>query len=496
MSGQTKDYKNIYLSGVMNTDINMFKQIFEKDSVLRIKYIKARNATFFDCAVIYLDGMADSIQLNDAVVRPLITVNTVNHCENLSEYIEKQVLFARDVKQKQNIAEMLEGMLYGEALIIIDKSKLALSVDIKGWRTRGITEPDNERILQGPREGFDEAALLNVAMIRRKLQTPDFCCEMLRIGRRSSTLVFVCYLKTLANEKTIRELKHKLSKIDIDGILDSNYISEQIRDSKYSPFKTCGSTERPDIVAARLLEGRIALVVDGTPMVLTLPYLFSENFQADEDYYINFLSASAGRILRYISFFLSISIPAVFIALSSFHKELLPTSLAIAIAQLRAGVPIAPFVECLLMIFVFEILKEAGLRMPQNLGHALSIVGGLVVGQAAVEARIISTPILIVIALSGISGLMVPRLRAAVFYFRILLLTLSAFFGFLGYMTGICAIIIHIISLTSFGTDYTVSLRKSSFQTVKDTVWRAPWNKMYKRPDFNRNIIRRSGDEK
>lgn len=496
MAGQTSDYKDILISGKLEQDILLFKEIFKKNSVMRIKRIRVRNTRNFDCALIYLDGMTDADQLNEAVIRPLLVVTAPDDSGTLAEYVEKQVLFARDVKKTDNVAKILEGILYGEALILIDGSNEALTVDTKGWRTRGITEPSDERVLQGPREGFDEAALLNLAMIRRKLQTPDFCTEMLRVGRRTATIVFICYLGTLAEEKTVAEIKKRISKIDIDGILDSNYLSEQIRDGKYSLFKTCGTTERPDVVAAKLLEGRIAIVVDGTPVVVTIPYIFSESFQSDEDYYLNFLVSSAGRILRYICFFLSISIPAIFISLSTFHKELLPTSLAIAIAQLRGGVPFSPFTECIIMIFVFEILKETGVRMPQSLGHALSIVGGLVVGQAAVEARIISTPMLIVIALSGISGLMIPRLKGAVFYLRLILVFLAALFGLYGYIAGISVVIMHIISLTSFGTDYTISLRKASFQTLKDTFWRAPWGYMKKRPMFNRNIIRQSEEKK
>lgn len=496
MAGQTSDYKDILISGKLEQDILLFKEIFKKNSVMRIKRIRVRNTRNFDCALIYLDGMTDADQLNEAVIRPLLVVTAPDDSGTLAEYVEKQVLFARDVKKTNNVAKILEGILYGEALILIDGSNEALTVDTKGWRTRGITEPSDERVLQGPREGFDEAALLNLAMIRRKLQTPDFCTEMLRVGRRTATIVFICYLGTLAEEKTVAEIKKRISKIDIDGILDSNYLSEQIRDGKYSLFKTCGTTERPDVVAAKLLEGRIAIVVDGTPVVVTIPYIFSESFQSDEDYYLNFLVSSAGRILRYICFFLSISIPAIFISLSTFHKELLPTSLAIAIAQLRGGVPFSPFTECIIMIFVFEILKETGVRMPQSLGHALSIVGGLVVGQAAVEARIISTPMLIVIALSGISGLMIPRLKGAVFYLRLILVFLAALFGLYGYIAGISVVIMHIISLTSFGTDYTISLRKASFQTLKDTFWRAPWGYMKKRPMFNRNIIRQSEEKK
>lgn len=491
MAGQIADYENIILCGRLENDVALFKEIFKKDSVLRVKKLRVRKAAEFDCAVLYMDGMTDADQLNEAIIRPLLVVETPNDCNTLAEYVEQQVLFARDVKRTNSVAKILQGILYGETVILLDTSKEALTVDTKGWRTRGIKEPEDERVLQGPREGFEEAALLNLAMLRRRLQTPDFCTEMMRVGRRTGTLVYVCYLDTLADKKTVEEVKKRISKIDIDGVLDSNYVTELIRDNKFSLFKTCGSTERPDIVAAKLLEGRIAVVVDGTPVVVTLPYIFSENFQSDEDYYLNFLVSSIGRVLRYICFFLSVSIPAIFIALTTYHKELLPTSLALAVAQLRGGVPFSPFTECLIMIFVFEILRETGVRMPQSLGHALSIVGGLVVGQAAVDARIISTPMLIVIAISGISGLMIPRLKGAVFYLRLIFLFLSAFFGLYGFIAGISFAVMYIISLSSFGVDYTVSLRRADFQSLKDTVWRAPWKYMKKRPYYNRNLTRK-----
>jgi len=496
MSAQTTDYKNTYLSGELSLDVALFKEIFKKDCILRVKNIKAREGEAFDCAVIYFDGMVDSEQVNDAVIEPLLTVATKSVSQDITEYLETQVLFARDVKKNTSLDKILEGIMYGEVAIIVNGSKTALNVDAKGFRTRGIKEPEDERVLQGPREGFEEAALLNLAMLRRKLQTPDLCNEVMRVGRRSGTMVFICYLDSLVNKKALAELKKRIGKIDIDGVMDSNYIAEFIRDGKYSVFKTSGSTERPDTVAARLLEGRIALVVDGTPMVLTLPYLFSENFQSDEDYYLNFSVATVGRLLRYICFFLSISIPAVFISLLNFHTELLPTTLAIAVAELRGGVPFSPFTECIIMIFIFEILREAGVRMQQSLGHTLSIVGGLVVGQAAVDAGIISTPMLIVIALSGISGLMIPRLRSAVFYIKLILVFLSAFLGLYGFILGITFTLMHIISLTSLGVDYTVSLRRADFQSLKDSVWRAPWNKMRLRPDFNKNIVRNGTEEK
>lgn len=494
MPGQIDDYSETRLSEKLEENVRLFKDIFKNDAILRTKTVSVSGEYNFDCALFYMDGMVNVALLNDSIVRPLLLVKSERTESSLVSYISNQILFASETKITGKVTDILRAVLYGDTLLLIDGCREAITINTKGWRTRGISEPEDERVLQGPREGFDEAALLNIAMIRRKLLTPDLNIEMLRVGRRSDTLVYLCYLGALADKKVLAELKRRIGKIDIDGILDSNYIVEQVRDHKGSLFKTSGSTERPDIVAARLLEGRIAIVVDGTPVVVTVPYLFSENFQSDEDYYLNYMVSSIGRVLRYICFFIAVSIPAIFIAAATFHKELLPTSLALSVTQLRGGVPFSALTECLVLILIFEILKETGVRTPQSLGHALSIVGGLVVGQAAVEARIISAPMLIVIALSGISGLMIPRLKGAVFYIRLALVFMSAFFGIYGYIAGLALMLIRILSLSSFGVSYTVSLSRADIQSLKDSLWRAPWRRMKLRPLFNRNITR-IGDE-
>ena len=484
-----KKYDNNSLSGNLEQDILLFKTIFKKDDVLRIRTVNINNSDV-SCALIFLDGMINSHMLGECLVKPIVTA-AVSAQDTLSaDFVAKNILFANEVGQSGTLSDLLRAILYGDTVILVEHSTKALTVNTKGWRTRGISEPADERILQGPREGFDEAAMFNLAMIRRKLLTPDLCIEMQRVGRRTDTPVFVCYLESLADKKLVNEVKRRLSKIDIDGILDSNYIAENIRDHKYSLLKTSGTTERPDIVAARLLEGRIAIVVDGTPVVLTVPYLFSENFQSDEDYYLNFFVASIGRALRYICFFAAVSVPAIFVALITFHFQLLPTHFALSIAQLRYGVPMSSVTEAVILILIFEILKETGIRMPQSLGHALSIVGGLVIGQAAVEAKIISAPMLIAVAASGISGLMVPRLKGIVFYLRLALVIAASLFGLFGYMALFSIFIIRTLSLTCFGTDYTLSLNKPDFQSLKDTFFRAPWPMMKLRPAFNKNAKR------
>lgn len=485
MSKQTSDYDSLNISGSLSENLSLFKEIFRFDDVLRIRHIKIARKTA--CALLYMDGMADSAEINESVVRPLVRAECVTAD---TAYISQSILFANESVITACVGDMLRAVLYGDTIILIDGQAKALTVNTKGWRTRSITEPNDERVLQGPREGFGEAAMFNLAMLRRKLLTPDLCIEMLRMGRRTDTLVFVCYLKSLVNVKILCELKRRMKRIEIDGVLDSNYISESIRDHRLSLFKTIGTTERPDIVAARLLEGRIAVVVDGTPVVLTLPYLFSESFQSDEDYYLNFLVASVGRLLRYICFFLAVSVPAVFLALSTHHLKLLPTHMALSVAQLRRGVPMSSVTECVLLILVFEILQETGIRMPQGLGHALSIVGGLVVGQAAVEARIISAPMLIAVALSGIAGLMIPRLKGAVFYLKLISVAAAALFGLYGCIAAGCIFLFRIFGMSSFGVDYTVSLVRPSPQHLKDSVLRAPWWRMIERPCFNKNKTR------
>lgn len=491
MAGSVKDYENVFLSGDLEKDLNAFKEIFKNDATFRVKRISARKSVSFNAAVLYIDGMVDSQQLNEAVVKPLLEMNVKDDSESLCEYVERQLLFAGDVKPQNKLSDILTSVLYGEALLLIDGSETALILDVKGWDTRGISEPENERILQGPREGFEEASLLNLAMLRRKLLTPDLHIENSKVGRRSNTTVYICYLNTLVNQKTLKRLKEKIGKIDIDGILDTNYITEQISPRPFSLFKTGGLTERPDIVAARLLEGRIAIIVDGTPMVATIPYLFSENFQSDEDYYQTFWMGSLNRLLRYFCFVLSIALPPLFVAITTLHPEFLPSSFVISVIKLRSAVPFSIVAETFGMILIFEILKETGIRMSQNIGPALSIVGGLVVGQAAVDAKIISAPTLIIVALSGIAGLMLPRLKAAIFFLRIAFLILAAFFGLYGLFAGMIFVLMYIISLQSYGESSVLSLNRTDFQSLKDSMWRMPWNYMKTRPFFNKNLIRR-----
>lgn len=478
-----------YFKNQLDENIRLIENIFSKDCILRkrpFEFCSVRACLF------YFDGMVNVELINESILKPLGLADGVGKELPIADFVADKLLFASEIKKTDLVYDALSSIMYGDTLLLLENSSTAITINSKGWRTRGISEPENERVTEGPREGFDEAAMFNTAMLRRKLQTPDFCVELCRMGRRTNTFVFICYLKSLVNRDVLRRLKESLGKIDIDAVLDSHYLTEQIRDNKLSLFKTVGHTERPDVAAARLLEGRIALIVDGTPVVLTLPYLFEENFQSDEDYYINFFLASAGRIMRLLAFFISITIPAGYIAITTHHFEFLPTAFAETVSSSRTGVPFPTILEGLILIFVFEVLRETGVRMPQGVGHALSIVGGLVVGQSAVEARLVSAPMLIAVALSGICGLMVPRLKTAVFYLRFIFVFGAGVFGIFGILLLGTFVILQILSLTSFGVDSTLSLKNPSFQGIKDVFIRASWTKMLLRPPIQyRNMKRK-----
>ncbi|MDF2568055.1 MAG: spore germination protein, partial [Oscillospiraceae bacterium] len=280
----------------------------------------------------------------------------------------------------------------------------------------------------------------------------------------------------------------------IDALLDSNYIAEYIKDAPYSPFKTVGISEKPDVIAGKLLEGRIAIIVDGSPVVLTVPFLIIENFQTADDYYLNFYFASIARILRILGFFLSISVPAVYVSLVTYHREMLPTPLALSIAQARQGVPLPTFVECFVMLLVFEIIRETGIRMPSNVGQALSVVGALVIGQAAVQAKFISAPMVIIVALTAITGLINQQIQGISILSRFALLCVSGIMGLYGYMFGIIILIIHLLGVRSFGVDYTSQMLAYNSQGMKDIYVRSFWKKMKTRPYFETKDNVRNGE--
>ena len=480
------DYGGAVLTSSLEANVALIKRIFKNDGTVVERRVENRLRPKARCCIFFIDGMASNQIVDEYIVKPIIETAALGLSDDPAEELSRDVLAANDIRREACVAELVKGLIAGDTLVFAEGSGMGLIVSSKGFPTRAVSEPDSEKALRGPREGFTESILVNLTLVRRKLHTPDLKMKFRSFGTRSGTRACIVYLESLTDPALLAELERRLDLIDIDGVLDSNYIAELIKDDKHSPFKTIGTTERPDVVAGRLLEGRIALLVDGTPMVLTLPYLFIENFQADDDYYLNFYFASMGRMLRILGFLLSMSIPAVYVAFITFHREMIPTNLALSVMQAHQGIPFPTFLECFIMLIIFEIIRETGIRMPSNIGQALSIVGALVIGQAAVQAKLISAPMVIVVAITAITGLINPKVKGATILVRFLSLFAAAILGLFGFAFVMAALVIHLFSLESFGTVYMSQVSAVRPQEMKDNAVRAPWYFMKTRPVFER----------
>ena len=489
----TIDLNQLSFEKNLDSNIKTMENVFKDDDTLVIRQFANQNQIGVKCCIFFIDGMVNNEIVNENIILPIIVNNILCPSNKLLEQIQTQVIVSNDVKNTDSFNDIVEAILYGDTVLFADGVCGALIISTKGWLIRAVSEPDTEKALRGPREGFTESIMINLSLIRRKLRTSDLKFKFKTFGTRSNTQACICYLDSLVDKKILKELDQRLSKIKIDGVIDTNYISEYIKDSPTCPYKTIGVTEKPDVVAAKLLEGRIALILDGTPMVLTLPFLFIENFQSADDYYLNFFFASFGRMLRILGFFISISVPAIYVALTTYHREMIPTSLALSVAESHQGVPLPTFVECVVMLFVFELIRETGIRMPSNIGQALSVVGALVIGQAAVEAKFVSAPMVIIVAITAITGLINPVIKGASILLRYTLLILTGILGFYGYFFGLIGVLIHLMNVRSFGVEYTSQITSYNSQAMKDNFIRAPWWLMKTRPLFEqKNNIRSS----
>lgn len=315
------------------------------------------------------------------------------------------MVYASDVSFLVSLAELkiniiISELINGNTILFLDEIDRVLVIGSQGWKDRMISEPVTENVVRGPRDGFTENIENNVALIRRRIKSPDLRVESLKIGTETKTMLSIVYIEGIAKEEIISEVKNRLGCIEIDSILESGYIEELIEDTPISPFPQIEHSERPDKISAAILEGRIAIIIDTTPFVLIVPTIFFQFIQSADDYYERFPIGSLTRVVRVFAYFISVILPALYIALTSFHQEMIPTPLALSIAASREGVPFPSIGEAFIMEGTFEILREAGLRLPRQAGQAVSIVGGLVIGEAAVQAGIVSQAMVIVVALT------------------------------------------------------------------------------------------------
>jgi Bacillus/Clostridium GerA spore germination protein. len=429
--------------------------------------------------LLYADCLVDMIAVQDFVLETLMVdfpkLDTDQH-----PFLD--FLTTGEVEEVTSTDSMYHDLFSGYVILVLDDTKI-YSIAMAGIKDRAVTEAITETVTRGPKESFTESISTNRALIRRKIKNPNLWLENMRIGKMTQTDVSIMYINGIVTDKIVDEVRSRLSRIQIDGILESGYIEELIQDAAYSPFPTMYNSERPDVIAAELLEGKVAILVDGTPHVLIVPALFISFMHSAEDYYQRADISSLIRILRFVGIFIALLGPSLYIAITTFHQEMLPTQLLIGLAAQREGIPFPAFIEALIMEITFEILREAGVRMPRTMGQAISIVGTLVIGQAAVDAGIVSAAMVIVVSITAISSFVVPAMNMSISIrmIRFLLMGLAASFGLYGIILGIFVLVFHLCSLRTFGVPYMSPFGPFIAQDTKDTLLRLPHWAMRKR---------------
>lgn len=465
------------LSANLKSNIQVLQSLYSNcsDAVFRQFHIAGQKPA----VLIYLQGLSNIELIDQLVLAPLMH-STSPKWNSLTE----ETLSVSQINPIKTIIDCVKHISLGNTVLLVEGQSEGLSLGLIKWEKRGIEEPSAESVVRGSREGFTETLQVNISLIRRRIRTPKLKITTMTIGSYTNTNLAIAYIEGIIDPTLLEEVMTRIGRIQIDGVLESSYIEEMIIDSPYSPFPQLLNTERPDVVAANLLEGRLAILVDGTPFVLVLPMSYFSLLQSPEDYYQNFMMSTCIRWLRYAATFVAILLPSIYVAVLTFHHEMVPSSLFFSIARSREEIPFPAMVEALIMEVSFEALREAGVKLPKQIGAAVSIVGALVIGQAAVSAGIVSAPMVMVVAVTGIASFMIPH-YAAGFSLRILrfpIMFLSTLLGLYGTLLGILFIIVHLCRLRSFGVPYFSPIGPLQWQELKDMAVRAPWWKMNTRP--------------
>lgn len=441
-----------------------------------------------DAIVYYFETLISKDRLTEEIFEPLISAegaDSVIEKGDLEEF-RKEYFASVPYKFAENYHQIYWKLLNGYAVIIIDGIEQALCINLGSIEKRTVSEPSTQTIIRGPKDSFTETLNTNISLIRRRIRNPNLCFEQYRIGQDTKTAVVVGYIKNITNEALVKEVKSRIEKVNVVGLFDSGNIEEFLTDKSLTPFPLTYNTERPDNIAANLIEGKVAVFVDGSPFALSVPTVFTDFFISTEDYYQPFFMASFIRIIRYISFMLALLLPSLYVAISTYHHELIPTSLLISVQAQREGVPFPAVIEILLMELTFEVLREAGVRMPRAVGQTVSIVGALVIGQAAVEAGLVSSVLIIIVALTAIASFVSPiyNFSIATRILRFVYIVVAALIGLYGVLLLVVIMVIHLTSLRSYGVPYLAPVAPLLLEDQKDVFIRMPVWENITRPSY------------
>ncbi len=461
----------------LEENLSKLKQLSNNSADFTIRELQLGNNVKTKSALITTEGMCNKEGIALSIINPLICVDYSGISgSELYDYIKNSVLSASELVEVDTFEKVMTFSMSGFAVLAIDGFDKMLAIGIQGFSFRGVSSPETEVIQRGPREGFVEPLRINMTLIRRRMKNPDLVFELFEAGDISKTQMCICYIKSAVSDNILNTLKKRLKNTTLPTVMGAGYLVSFLEENnKNSLFSGIGVSERPDSVCGKLTEGRIAVMIDGTPSVLVVPHLFVEKFQSVDDYSNRPFYASFTRILKYISFLIAVYLPGLYTAFAAFHPEYFPTNLLSNIISSVSKTPLPIGLEVFLIIFVYEVMREAGLRIPRPLGHAVSIVGALVIGEAAVSAGIIGAPTLMVVAIAAICSYVVPDLYPAVTVGRILLILAGSIAGLWGIILLSCVYLIVMCSKTSFGIPYMSPLIPFSMKNMRDVFIRSDW---------------------
>lgn len=474
------------LSASLKENVQYIKDQLQSPGDLLIKSIMT--AAGNKAAVVCIEGLVDKqfqVQILQSLLQEKLHINEEADSETTMS-VAGELLPIQDDRKSNEWDDIMLSILSGDTAIFIEGVKEALLLGSKGWKSRAIEEPQTESIIRGPRDGFTEDLRTNTALVRRRIKDVNLRFESFRIGRRARKEVVLAYLHGVVNPQLVVEVKRRLESIDIDDAEGSGYIEQWITDRYWSPYPQILNTERPDKVAGAIMQGRIALIVDGTPFQLIMPITLSSFIQSPEDYYQNWILSSVLRLLRVVSAFMALFLPGIYIALLEYHHGMLPSKLAFSIAGAREGVPFPAVVETFLMETTLELLREAGIRLPKPIGQTIGVVGGLVIGEAAVSAGIVSPVMVVVVAVTAIASFAIPAYGFAISIrlLRFGIMIAAAVFGLYGVVLALIVNCIHLANLKSFGMAYTGPLAPLRLQDWRDFIIRVSVMDMNDRPSI------------
>ncbi|TCP53392.1 spore germination protein [Tumebacillus sp. BK434] len=493
---QNQSAKQDPLSQDLSQNIEEAKRLFPLSPDLVI-YRFVAGAEKAPVALLYLDGLTDKNAINNHILNPML--------HNPSEVIQGMPIPSiSGVRTVSTWDDVVAAILTGESVLLLEGQQQAWIYDTKGWPQRAIEDPQLESSLKGAHQGFVETGMQNIALLRRYLPNNEFRIKEQLVGQRGRSKVWILYLEDIANPDILEELETRISKVDVDALINTGELAQYIEDSPNSPFPQFIMTERPDSAVSQMLQGRFVVIVDRSPGVIIAPATFTSFFQSVDDYSTRWQIASFIRLLRFTAFMIAMLLPALYIAVISFNYEIIPLQLLLSIAESRASVPFPPLLEAVLMEITLEMMREAGIRLPAPVGQTIGIVGGIVVGQAAVQAGIVSNIMVIVVASTAIASFILPSydMGMAVRLLRFPMMLMASLFGFIGMVIGFMTLIAHLVALESLGTPYGSPLAPFRWSDMKDTFVRLPLWKMTDRPksarptqDIRMDSKRPKGDE-